>query len=128
MSFDVLLESSDIVVVSCALTASTRGLFDDAAFHKMKAGSVFVNIARGGVVDQPALQSVLESGHLGAAGLDVTDPEPLPPGHSLLSLPRCVVTPHIASATHKTRRAMAEIAARNLLAGLEGAAMVAEVK
>lgn len=120
VTFDELLSRSDFVSVHCSLNESTRHLFDAAAFGKMKRSAVFVNTSRGPVVVQRDLFDALRSGTIFAAGLDVTDPEPLPAGDPLLGLPNCVITPHIASATVDTRGAMAEIAVDNLLAGLAG--------
>jgi glyoxylate reductase len=71
-------------------------------------------------VDQTALAEALRTGTIFAAGLDVTDPEPLPPGHELFKLPNCTIVPHIASATVQTRNAMARLCAENLLAGVRG--------
>ena len=86
----------------------------------MKRTAVFVNTARGPLVDQAALADALRRGTIFAAGLDVTDPEPLPPDHELFALPNCVIAPHIASATVGTRDAMARMCADNLLAGVAG--------
>jgi glyoxylate reductase len=128
VALDELLERSDFVSVHCSLNPETQGLFGGAAFRKMKRSAVFVNTSRGPVVDQEALYEALRTGRIFAAGLDVTDPEPLPADHPLLSLPNCVITPHIASATIETRDAMAEIAADNLLAGLAGRPLRHEVR
>ena len=95
-------------------------MFGAAQFEKMKRTAVFVNTARGPLVDQAALAEALRSGTIFAAGLDVTDPEPLPPDHELYKLPNCVIVPHIASATVETRNAMARLCANNLLAGVKG--------
>ncbi|MEZ6196588.1 MAG: NAD(P)-dependent oxidoreductase [Planctomycetota bacterium] len=103
-----------------ALTPETRDLFDRAAFARMRPTAVFVNTARGEVVDQDALVEALRAGTIFAAGLDVTTPEPLAADHPLLGLPNCIVAPHIASATVDSRDGMAEIAADNLAAGLAG--------
>ena len=84
----------------------------------MKKSAVFINTSRGPLVDQQALAHALRTGAIFAAGLDVTDPEPLPPDHELYQLPNCVIAPHIASATFATRNEMARICAENLLAGL----------
>jgi glyoxylate reductase len=84
---------------------------------------VFVNTARGPLVDQTALAEALRTGTIFAAGLDVTDPEPLPPDHELYQLPNCTIVPHIASATVQTRNAMARLCAENLLAGVRGQAL-----
>ncbi len=119
-TFADLLEQSDFVSVHCPLTPETAHLFDAAAFRRMKETAIFVNTARGGVVDHQALYQALVEGQIAAAGLDVTDPEPLPPDHPLLSLPNCVVLPHIGSATVATRTRMALMAAENLLAGVAG--------
>ncbi|MCL4110984.1 UNVERIFIED_CONTAM: hypothetical protein GTU68_053181 [Idotea baltica] len=95
-------------------------LFDASAFAKMKSNAVLVNTARGGVIDQDALADALRNGTIFAAGLDVTDPEPLLSDSRLRELSTCVILPHIGSATQKTRDDMAVIAARNVLAGLRG--------
>jgi len=126
--FDELLERSDFVSAHCALTDETQHMFDASAFRKMKRTAVFVNTARGPVHVQQDLFEALRDGQIFAAGLDVTDPEPLPANHPLLKLPNCVVTPHIASATVETRDAMASIAAANLLAGLAGRPLPHEVR
>jgi lactate dehydrogenase-like 2-hydroxyacid dehydrogenase len=115
-----LLAESDFVSIHCSLTPATRGLFDARAFEQMKPGAVLVNTSRGAVVDTDALLSALTRGGLAGAGLDVTDPEPLPASHPLLSLPQCLVAPHIGSATTHTRMRMAETAANNILAGIRG--------
>ncbi len=118
-SFDDLLAQSDYVILSCPLTTETRGLIDTGAFSKMKSTAVLVNIARGPVVDTVALVAALQGGKIAAAALDVTDPEPLPRDHALLSMSNVVIAPHLGSATEQTRRRMAEMSIENLLAGLE---------
>jgi glyoxylate reductase len=120
VDLDVLLAESDFVSVHANLTDGTRGMFDAAAFRKMKRTAVFVNTARGPFVVEKDLHEALRDGVIFAAGLDVTDPEPPKPDNPLLRLPNCIVAPHVASATVKTRNAMAEIAADNLILGLEG--------
>jgi glyoxylate reductase len=86
----------------------------------MQSHAVFVNTARGGVVDQQALRTALVEGQIGAAALDVTSPEPLPPDDPLLEAPNLLVVPHMGSATEQTRERMASLAVDGLLAGLSG--------
>ena len=120
VDLDTLLAESDFVSVHCDLNDSTRGLFNAAAFRKMKQTAIFINTSRGPVVNQRDLFEALKNGHIWAAGLDVTDPEPMLMDDPLLTLPNCVIVPHIASATVSSRNGMAEIAADNLLAGVRG--------
>jgi glyoxylate reductase len=89
----------------------------------MKPSAILVNTARGPMVDADALAEALRKGEIAGAGLDVTDPEPLPPDHPLLEAPNLVVAPHIGSASHRTREAMADMAVDNLLAALAGERM-----
>jgi glyoxylate reductase len=128
VDLDTLLRESDYVSVHTDLNAETKGLFKAEAFGKMKRTAVFVNTSRGPVVDQGALAAALRDGTIFAAGLDVTDPEPLPPDHQLFQLPNCVIAPHIASATVHTRNEMARICAENLIAGLSGTPMTSQVR
>jgi glyoxylate reductase len=127
VDLDTLLSQSDFVSVHVDLNDSTHGLFNAERFAKMKRTAVFVNTARGPIMDQKALVAALKSGTIFAAGLDVTDPEPPAADDPLLRLPNVVVAPHIASATVGTRNAMAAICADNLLAGLSGAPLPAFV-
>ena len=128
VSFEELLQTSDFVLVTVPLTKETEGMFAKKQFEAMKQGARFINIARGKIVDTEALYDALSSGHIAYAALDVTDPEPLPGTHKLLTLDNITVTPHIASSTVETRDAMAKLAAENILAGLNGEPMPAEVK
>ena len=128
VDLDALLRESDFVSVHTDLNAETKGLFAADQFAKMKRTAVFVNTSRGPVVDQGALAAALREGTIFAAGLDVTDPEPLPPDHELFQLPNCVIAPHIASATVHTRNEMARICAENLVAGLTGKPMTSAVR
>lgn len=120
VDWPTLLAQSDFVSVHCPLNESTRHLFGPAAFAAMKPSAILINTSRGPVVDQAALFTALTTGQIAAAGLDVTDPEPLPADHPLLALPNCVVLPHIGSATVATRLKMARMAAENLVAGVTG--------
>ena len=115
-----LLADSDVVSVHCPALPSTARMFDTAAFGRMKPGTFFVNCARGVLVDHDALLAAIDSGHLAGAGLDVTDPEPLPAGHPLLDRSNVVVTPHIASASVAGRRRLYEHSIENALAVLAG--------
>jgi glyoxylate reductase len=118
VDFDRLLADSDFVSVHTDLNDATRGLFNAAAFAKMKRTAVFVNSARGPIHNQRDLYRALREGQIFAAGLDVTEPEPIPLDDPLLTLPNCLIAPHVGSATISSRNGMAEIAADNLLAGL----------
>lgn len=119
-SLDSLLRAADVVSVHIPLTDDTAGLFGAAAFGVMKEGAVFVNTARGGLVDHEALLAALESGRLFGAGLDVTEPEPLAPDHPLLNRDDVVVTPHIASGTADGKRRLFESAFEQALMALDG--------
>jgi lactate dehydrogenase-like 2-hydroxyacid dehydrogenase len=123
VSLDELLARSDFVSLHCPLTEKTRGLIDGRAFELMKEDAVLVNTARGPIVDTEALARALHGGRIAGAALDVTDPEPLPADHPLLRAPNLLVAPHIGSATHATRAAMADMAIDNLLAALAGRPM-----
>lgn len=120
VAFETLLRDSDFVSVHASLTPTSTGLFGAKQFALMKKTAVFINSARGPLVDQRALVDALQSGTIFAAGLDVTDPEPPVPTDPILHLRNCVVAPHIASATYTTRDGMAEICADNLIAGVLG--------
>lgn len=120
VDLDTLLEESDFVSLHVALAPETYHLIGEREFGLMKKTAILINAARGPVVDTDALVAALRDGEIFAAGLDVTDPEPLPADHPLVSLPNCTVVPHIASATVATRDDMATLAARNLLAVLTG--------
>jgi glyoxylate reductase len=118
-----LLERSDFVSLHAPLTPQTRGLIGEAEFVRMKPTGILINTARGPLVDTAALEKALQTGEIAGAALDVTDPEPLPADHPLLKAPNLVVVPHIGSASHRTREAMADMAVDNLLAALRGERM-----
>jgi glyoxylate reductase len=120
VEMDELLRASDFISLHVNLTDETHHLIDTDALRAMKPTAVLVNTSRGPVVDPDALTEALRGGEIFAAGLDVTEPEPLPSDHPLVALPNCVVVPHIASASKVTRGKMAAMAAANLLAGLRG--------
>jgi glyoxylate reductase len=118
--FEQAFAVAEVVSLHCPLTPETQGLIDDRVLAAMKPGAILINTARGAIVDQDALARALIDGRLGAAALDVTDPEPLAPEHPLLAAPRLIVLPHLGSATHRTRERMADLAVANLRAGLAG--------
>ncbi|MDN6882909.1 NAD(P)-dependent oxidoreductase [Variovorax sp. CAN2819] len=117
---DDLLARSDIVLAMLPLTEATRGMIDAAFFARMKPGASFINGGRGATVNEEALLHALDHGTLRAAGLDVFAKEPLPADSPLRTHPRVTPLPHIGSATHETRHAMAELATTNLLQVLAG--------
>jgi phosphoglycerate dehydrogenase-like enzyme len=123
-----VLERVDALVVAAPLTPLTRGLIDAAALAAMRPSAILINIARGGIVDTIALTEALLGGRLAGAGLDVTDPEPLPPNHPLWSAPNVLITPHIAGygGTVPGRRVGALIR-RNLDAFLNGRPLEAQI-
>ena len=114
-----LLARSDIVTLHVPATDETRGMVDVDWCARMRTGSFLINTARGDVVHEPALVAALQSGHLGGAGLDVYPCEPRVHA-ALLSHPRVVTLPHLGSATVATRRAMVELAVRNVREVLGG--------
>jgi len=119
-SLPELLQQADFVCLTLPLTAETQGLIGAEQFAQMRPETIFINISRGKVVDEAALIDALRTGRIRAAGLDVFDREPLNQDSPLLQLNNVVATPHIGSATHETREAMARCAVDNLLAALAG--------
>ncbi|QCC48047.1 2-hydroxyacid dehydrogenase [Halobellus limi] len=119
---DELLAESDFLSLHVPLVEATEGLIGEEELRRMSEDAVLVNTSRGGVVDTDALDTALEEGWITRAGVDVTDPEPLPGDHPLLrhAPERLVVTPHIGSASIGTRDRMAEMAAACIEAGIEG--------
>lgn len=115
-----VLAAADHVVITASLSASTYHLINEQRLRLMKPTATLINVARGPLVDTDALIASLQSGGIGAAALDVTDPEPIPADHPLTRLPNCFITPHLGSASAKTRAAMADLAAKNLLLALQG--------
>jgi gluconate 2-dehydrogenase len=115
-----LLASSDFVCLQVPLTSETQHLIGAVELRAMKKSAILINASRGATVDETALIGALQAGTIHGAGLDVFETEPLPAGSPLLSLPNVVALPHIGSATHETRHAMALNAAENLVAALDG--------
>jgi len=120
VDIDTLLKESDFVSIHTVLSKSTRHLIDKEALSKMKKSAILVNAARGAIVDHQALYDALKTGVISAAGLDVTEPEPILYNDPLLTLDNCVIVPHIASASVKTRAEMSSITVQNLINGLKG--------
>ena len=120
VDLETLLRESDFISLHADLNDKTRGMISTPQLQMMKKSAVLINTARGPLVDQKALASALRNGTIFAAGVDVTDPEPPLMDDPLLSLPNVIIAPHIASATVQTRNQMAEICARNLIAGVTG--------
>jgi glyoxylate reductase len=117
---DELLAESDFVSLHVNLTLETRNLLSVREFELMKPTATLINTARGPIVDPVALYEALKTGQIAYAALDVTDPEPLPVDHKLLTMPNLIVAPHIASATVTSRTKMAMMAVENLIAGVQG--------
>ncbi len=119
-SLNELLAESDFVALNCPLTAETTNLISTAQFALMKPSAMLINMSRGGVVDTDALYAALRTNRIAGAGVDVTQPEPLPRDHPLLKMQNLVLTPHLGSASDRTRRRMIEMTIENLRAGLAG--------
>jgi glyoxylate reductase len=122
-----LLPRSDYVSLHVNLSPVTRHMINAETLAMMKPTAVLVNTSRGPVVDQAALAAALRDGVIAAAGLDVTDPEPIPMDDALVGMDNCLIVPHIASASRATRGKMAAMAAANLIAGVRGERLPTEV-
>jgi glyoxylate reductase len=127
LPLEELLARSDFVSLHVNLSDVTRHLINAETLSWMKPTAVLVNTSRGPVVDQRALADALRDGVIWAAGLDVTDPEPIPMDDPLVGLDNCLIVPHIASASRATRGKMAAMAAANLLAGVRGEPLPTQV-
>ncbi|QEO15999.1 hydroxyacid dehydrogenase [Agromyces intestinalis] len=114
------LADAEVLFVAAALTEQTRGMIDADALSTLPEGAVVVNVARGAIIDAAALDASLRAGHLGGAGLDVTDPEPLPAGHPLWSAPNCLITPHVADTVEMTTPLFARRVTENTAAFVSG--------
>lgn len=120
VTFDELLQKSDIVTLHCPLNKDSENIMNETAFNKMKDGAVFVNTARGGMVDEKALRNALESGKLLGAGVDVLRSEPMDKDCPLFNAPNCYITPHIAWAGVETRTRLLKLVTDNIKAFLDG--------
>lgn len=120
VSFETLLEQSDVVSVHCPLNSESQDMFDKNAFAKMKKGALFVNTARGGVMVEQDLFDALQSEHLGGAAIDTLKVEPMEEDCILMGAKNCIMTPHIAWAPVETRVRLMNIVADNIKAFLDG--------
>ncbi len=119
-SLDQIWSECEIVSLHCPSTDSTRGMIYDESIARMKKGAILINVGRGDLVDEGALHTALDSGHLSAAALDVTDPEPIDPKSPLLERDDVIITPHVASVSPKAARRLRESVARAVVEELEG--------
>jgi len=119
VSFETILERSDVITVHVPMTRATRGLIGRDQLARMKPGAILLNVARGGVVDEAAVAAALRDGHLGGAGIDVFEQEP-PTGSPLLNAPNTVLTPHLGASTAEAQVAVAEEIADQVLDVLAG--------
>ncbi|MGI6208509.1 MAG: 2-hydroxyacid dehydrogenase [Anaerolineae bacterium] len=127
VDLDTLFSESDFLSVHTPLTPETHGIVNAKRFKQMKDTAILINSARGPIVNTEDLYHALRDGDIAYAAVDVTDPEPIPADHPILKLNNFIVCPHIASASIETRGKMAEIAANNLIAGLKGEPLPAQV-
>ncbi|XP_044759199.1 glyoxylate reductase/hydroxypyruvate reductase-like [Coccinella septempunctata] len=127
VSLKHLVQESDFIFSCLPLTKETTNIFDYELFSKMKKNAVFVNVGRGGSVNQGDLVRALRENLIFAAGLDVMTPEPLDPNDELLKLPNCVLSPHLGTSTWKTTNDMAKLTANNILRALKGEPMLTPV-
>ncbi len=127
-SLEALLSEAHFVTLNVPLTPETAQMIKAEQLRLMRKDAILINVARGPVVDHEALLHALKEGWIAGAALDVTDPEPLPRNHPLLRQKNVIITPHLGSATFRTRQRMGEMAAGNLIAGLRGESLPFEVK
>lgn len=120
VSFGDLLKNVDVLTLHCPSTPQTRRLMNRETFAQLKPGTIFINVGRGDLADPEALTAALQSGQLGAAALDVFDPEPIPAGHPLLAMPNVILAPHIASCSVPAVKKLRESVAHIALAGVRG--------
>lgn len=119
---------ADVLVNSAPLTPETRGLFDAELFDAMPEHALFINVGRGASVVTDDLVAALEEGRIGGAGLDVTDPEPLPPSHPLWQSPNVIITPHVAAGSDKVLTRLIAVARENLRRYIAGEPMLSVVE
>jgi len=119
-----LMKNADVVVSAAPHTKVSEGMFDKAHFQMMKAGSYFINVSRGKLVRTDDLVQILKAGHLAGAGLDVTDPEPLPAGHELWKLPNVIISSHIAARSQYSSNRMQSVFTENVERFVKGLPML----
>jgi phosphoglycerate dehydrogenase-like enzyme len=122
-ALEELLQQADVLTLHCPSTAQTRGMINQKTLSQMKQGAILINVSRGDLVEPEALTSSLASGQLGAAALDVFNPEPIPAGHPLLSMQNVILAPHIASCSVPAVKKLRESAANIALAAVRGEAL-----
>lgn len=127
VSFGDLLKNADVLTLHCPSAPQTRRLMNRETFAQLKPGTIFINVGRGDLADPEALTAALQSGHLGAAALDVFDPEPIPAGHPLLAMPNVILAPHIASCSVPAVKKLRESVAHIALAAVRGEALTTVV-
>ncbi len=127
VAFADLLNNADVLTLHCPSTPKTRRLMNRETFAKLKPGTIFINVGRGDLADPDALTALLQSGHLGAAALDVFDPEPIPAGHPLLGMANVILAPHIASCSVPAVKKLRESVANLALAAVRGQALATVV-
>jgi phosphoglycerate dehydrogenase-like enzyme len=125
--YRTLAARADVVVNATPLTSETRGMFDAQFFDALKRGAFFINIGRGESVVTEALVAALEAGKVGGAGLDVTDPEPLPPGHPLWGMRNVIITPHVATSSDVRSDRTLTLVVENLRRYMRGDALLSVV-
>jgi D-3-phosphoglycerate dehydrogenase len=123
VSFDEVLKNADVLTLHCPSTPQTRRLMNRETFLKLKPGAIFINVGRGDLADSDALTAALRNGHLGAAALDVFDPEPIPVDHPIRTLPNVVLAPHIASCSVRAVKKLRESVAQLALKAVRGEAL-----
>ena len=128
VSLEEIIRTSDFISVHAPLTPATRKMFGRAQFAAMKPSAYFINCARGGLVDTDALYDALVAGKIAGAALDVTDPEPLPADHKILTLSNVIVTCHTAANSNESYVDCQTHAAREVVRVLSGQAPTTEVK
>lgn len=121
--FDELLKNADVLTLHCPSTPQTRKMMNRETFAKLRRGAILINVGRGDLADPDALTAALQSGHLGAAALDVFDPEPIPAGHPIRALPNVILAPHIASCSVPAVTKLRESVAHLALAAVRGEAL-----